>query len=147
MSWNLTKSKLSDANTHIIASDFIAEFKETHLGPLKNPLGRTTSTSTIKAETPPELLEEAPSITSSNGIGRRCNLSVPSSCGSLTQHSCIRGLGLSTPSASEAWHPHSYSSRRKRVLTASSVPTSFQFADAEFVLWGERIFGSWVHAS
>ncbi|KAA6414898.1 MAG: AGC AKT kinase [Lasallia pustulata] len=51
MSWNLTK-----------------KFKETHLGPLKNPLGRTTSTSTIKAEAPPEPVEEAPNFTSSNGI-------------------------------------------------------------------------------
>ncbi|MCJ1235211.1 hypothetical protein MMC14_003178 [Varicellaria rhodocarpa] len=50
MSWNLTK-----------------KFKDTHLGPLKNSLGRSTSTSTIKPETP-EPLEENPSVSSSNGI-------------------------------------------------------------------------------
>ncbi|MCJ1253806.1 hypothetical protein MMC24_001620 [Lignoscripta atroalba] len=50
MSWNLTK-----------------KFKETHLGPLKNPLSRTTSTSTIKAETP-EPVEEKSSISTSNEI-------------------------------------------------------------------------------
>ncbi|KAI4122822.1 MAG: hypothetical protein LQ347_006378 [Umbilicaria vellea] len=51
MSWNLTK-----------------KFKETHLGPLKNPLGRSTSPATLKAEVPPEPVDEAPSFTSSNGI-------------------------------------------------------------------------------
>ncbi|MCJ1295360.1 hypothetical protein MMC34_006922 [Xylographa carneopallida] len=54
MSWNLTK-----------------KFKETHLGPLKNSLaGRSTSTSTIKAETPEPTvtIDEKASIGSSNGI-------------------------------------------------------------------------------
>jgi serum/glucocorticoid-regulated kinase 2 len=52
MSWNLTK-----------------KFKETHLGPLKNSLGsRSTSTSTIKAETPPDSFDEKASIASSNDI-------------------------------------------------------------------------------
>ncbi|KAL8718030.1 MAG: hypothetical protein Q9225_004800 [Loekoesia sp. 1 TL-2023] len=47
MSWNLTK-----------------KFKDTHLGPLKNPLGgRSTSQSTIKPETP-EPIDEKMSITS-----------------------------------------------------------------------------------
>ncbi|MCJ1469583.1 hypothetical protein MMC07_008218 [Pseudocyphellaria aurata] len=51
MSWNLTR-----------------KFKETHLGPLKNPLGgRSTSTSTIKNETP-DPTEEKLSVTSSNDI-------------------------------------------------------------------------------
>lgn len=49
----------------------MAEFKETHLGPLKNPLGsRTTSTSTIKNETP-EPTEDKLSSNSSNDIGMR----------------------------------------------------------------------------
>ncbi|MCJ1387354.1 hypothetical protein MMC18_000197 [Xylographa bjoerkii] len=54
MSWNLTK-----------------KFKETHLGPLKNSLaGRSTSTSTIKAETPEPTvtIDEKSSVSSSNGI-------------------------------------------------------------------------------
>ncbi|MCJ1307002.1 hypothetical protein MMC25_000647 [Agyrium rufum] len=51
MSWNLTK-----------------KLKETHLGSLKNPLGRTTSQSTIKPETPEPTIEEKPSISSDNGI-------------------------------------------------------------------------------
>ncbi|KAL9030255.1 MAG: hypothetical protein Q9196_001609 [Gyalolechia fulgens] len=54
MSWNLTK-----------------KFKDTHLGPLKNPLGgRSTSQSTIKPETP-EPIDEKMSMNSgsSNSIG------------------------------------------------------------------------------
>ncbi|KAK4696880.1 serum/glucocorticoid-regulated kinase 2, partial [Lecanoromycetidae sp. Uapishka_2] len=51
MSWNLAK-----------------KFKDTHLGPLKNtPGGRSTSTSTIKADAP-EPMDEKLSTTSSNGI-------------------------------------------------------------------------------
>lgn len=73
MSWNLTKSKLL-RYSYVIDTDSPPEFKETHLGPLKNPLGRTTSTSTIKAEAPPEPVEEAPNFTSSNGIGRWCSV-------------------------------------------------------------------------
>lgn len=51
MSWNLTK-----------------KFKETHLGPLKNSLGRSTSTSTIKADSV-EPMEEKLNTSSSNDIG------------------------------------------------------------------------------
>ncbi|MCJ1409705.1 hypothetical protein MMC19_003787 [Ptychographa xylographoides] len=54
MSWNLTK-----------------KFKETHLGPLKNSLtGRSTSTSTIKAELPEPhtVVDEKASISSNNDI-------------------------------------------------------------------------------
>ncbi|MCJ1370656.1 hypothetical protein MMC20_001869 [Loxospora ochrophaea] len=52
MSWNLTK-----------------KFKETHLGPLKNSLGRSTSTSTIKAdETSEPVVDEKLSVSSNNGI-------------------------------------------------------------------------------
>ncbi|KAI9878191.1 MAG: hypothetical protein M1830_001583 [Pleopsidium flavum] len=49
MSWNLTK-----------------KLKETHLAPLKNSFGRSTSTSTIKAESPASM-EDASSV-SNNGI-------------------------------------------------------------------------------
>ncbi|MCJ1478564.1 hypothetical protein MMC13_007245 [Lambiella insularis] len=54
MSWNLTK-----------------KFKETHLGPLKHSLaGRSTSTSTIKADNPEPIvtIDEKSSVASSNGI-------------------------------------------------------------------------------
>lgn len=47
----------------------LLEFKETHLGPLKNSLGsRSTSTSTIKADNA-DPMEEKLSTTSSNDIG------------------------------------------------------------------------------
>ena len=54
MSWNLTKSSYSKAHQHlqITLTDHPlthAEFKETHLGPIKNPLSsRSASTSTLK---------------------------------------------------------------------------------------------------
>ena len=53
-------------------ADRFAEFKETHLGPLKNSLGgRSTSTSTIKADTPEPMDDKLTNTasTSSNGIG------------------------------------------------------------------------------
>ena len=50
-------------------TDVQIEFKETHLGPLKNSLGgRSTSTSTIKADSV-EPMEEKLNTTSSNDIG------------------------------------------------------------------------------
>lgn len=48
------------------------EFKETHLGPLKNSLSsRSTSTSTIKPETTADSIDEKASIANSNDIGTR----------------------------------------------------------------------------
>jgi hypothetical protein len=67
----------------------VVEFKETHLGPLKNPLSsRSTSTSTIKAEAPAEPIDEKASVASSNDIGTRligemeCELTESSGFGS-----------------------------------------------------------------
>ncbi|KAI4282709.1 MAG: hypothetical protein L6R38_002756 [Xanthoria sp. 2 TBL-2021] len=51
MSWNLTK-----------------KFKDTHLGPLKNPLGRTTSQQTNKQEVPEPMDEKMSIAGSSNDI-------------------------------------------------------------------------------
>ena len=65
----------------------------------------------------------------------------------LTQFSCFRGLGLAAPVVSEARHSHRYPPRRAGLFAATSVPTSFQLADAEFVLGRQRVCGSWVHAS
>ena len=74
MSWNLTKSELC-AIMLPADTDFQIEFKETHLGPLKNSLGgRSTSTSTIKADSV-EPMEEKLSTTSSNDIGEAYVLS------------------------------------------------------------------------
>ena len=71
MSWNLTKSELPISSNSMIETYFRTEFKETHLGPLKNSLGsRSTSTSTIKADTP-EPMDDKISTPSSNGIGKR----------------------------------------------------------------------------
>lgn len=68
MSWNLTKSRPSGAVKTI--ANFITEFKETHLGPLKNSLaGRSTSTSTIKADAPAEPIDEKVAMANSNDIG------------------------------------------------------------------------------
>ena len=68
MSWNLTKSEVF-AIMSLADTDFQIEFKETHLGPLKNSLGgRSTSTSTIKADSV-EPTEEKLNTTSSNDIG------------------------------------------------------------------------------
>ena len=50
---------------------YCLEFKDTHLGPLKNSLGgRSTSTSTIKADTP-EPMDEKLTAINSNGIGMK----------------------------------------------------------------------------
>ena len=74
MSWNLTKSEVL-AIMLPADTDFQIEFKETHLGPLKNSLGgRSTSTSTIKADSV-EPTEEKLNATSSNDIGEAYVLS------------------------------------------------------------------------
>ena len=58
--------------TLAIMTYVVIEFKETHLGPLKNSLSsRSTSTSTIKPETPAESIDEKASIANSNDIGTR----------------------------------------------------------------------------
>lgn len=66
MSWNLTKSALLLDSPFQLFADFPVEFKETHLGPLKNPLGRSTSTSTIKPDTPEPIIEKEKPISTTS---------------------------------------------------------------------------------
>lgn len=97
MSWNLTKSiKPTNIAVRERSADSYEEFKDTHLGPLKNPLsGRSTSTSTIKPDAS-EPMDEKMSVASgtNNGIGtsktsQRCGQS------SLWRRSCVRGHDIS----------------------------------------------------
>ena len=86
-----------------VDADLWVEFKETHLGPLKNSLGnRSTSTSTIKAETP-EPMDEKLSTISSNGIGER--LCSNDSILTLMTSSCVGSFSFSASRSIEARDP------------------------------------------
>ena len=110
--------------------DWLAiEFKETHLGPLKNSLGgRSTSTSTIKADSV-EPMDQKLSTSSSNDISG-FTFSMPSSMLMVT--SCVRSYDFSTSSATETRYPCCDSSWRQGLLTASSLPATVQSTISEF---------------
>jgi len=113
---NNTSHVLEVDEEHVLPNDLpvcgltnrLTELKETHLAPLANSFGRSSSTSTITNEqskpTSP-LATSSPVTNDINGIGTYSDL-FRVVCTSLTNHSGVRSGRRTTSSTSKARYPY-----------------------------------------